>query len=114
MEDNQKPAIVMPVAAVREVLHSETFEIVSNPTPADIIQMLARMAQFANLFMAEALRSKVISAANPASAALMNSSATLEQGAIQLQQILNQQRQGAFAGVPGVGPGMGPQGPYRN
>jgi len=114
MDDSQdKPRIVMPLP-LKETLHSEEFAITSDPSPAEIVQMLARLAQFINLLMAECLRSKVISAANPASAALMNSSATLEQGAIQLQQLMQQRQQSAFSGVPGVPPGMGPQGPYRN
>lgn len=93
-----------------ELLHSEEFEVRSNPSPTAIINTMSRLAQFINLFMAEALRSKVISAANPASAGLMNASGTLEQGAIQLHALVQQQQQGAFAGP---GPQGSQSGPFR-
>lgn len=115
---NQPPAppsskIIIPDIAQHELLHSEEFSVRSNPSPTDIVNTMARLAQFINLFMAEALRSKVISAANPASAGLMNASGTLEQGAIQLRALVQQQQQGAFAG-PGVGgPQQGPAGSFR-
>ena len=106
------PRIIVPDIPQHELLHSEEFEVRSNPSPTDIFTMLARLARFCNLFMAEALRAQVISAANPASAALMNSSSTLEQGSIALRQLLQQQQQGAFAG-PGQQGQQGSAGPFR-
>lgn len=113
-QPTQPPAskIIIPDIPQHELLHSEEFSVRSNPSPTDIINVMARLAQFINLFMAEALRSKVISAANPASAGMMNASGTLEQGAIQLRALVQQQQQGAFAG-PGPQQPQGPAGPFR-
>lgn len=91
------------VISGKEPLYTDTFTVEPNPTPTDIVNTLARMAKFSNAYIAEALRSGVITAANPATAALMNSSATLEQGALQLQQILAQ-RSGFAGGPPPAGP----------
>lgn len=96
------------VISGKESIYSDTFTVESNPTAADIVNTLARMAKFSNAYIAEALRSGVISAANPATAALMNSSATLEQGALQLRQIMQQQT--GFSGAPPQGAPM----PFRS
>lgn len=95
MSENEKPTLI-----AKPVVLTETFVVEANPTPADIVNTLARLAAFINAYIAEALRSKVVSAANPASAAMMNSSATLEQGSLQLRQLIQQQRQGAFGAPP--------------
>ena len=97
-----KPTVPFPTSVAGVV---ETFAVQPNPTPTDVVNMLARLAAFINAYMAEALRSKVISAANPASAALMNSSSTLEQGSLQLRALIQQQQQGAFGGGTAPAPG---------
>lgn len=110
--DDQPRIVPSPAAlpSASDPLHTEEFVVPHNPSPNDIVQTLAHLAQFMNLFAAECLRSKVVSAANPATAALMNASAAVEQGGIQLLQLIRQQQQGAFAG-PGAGPQGAPQGP---
>lgn len=82
----------------KPAISSETFQVTENPAPADVVNTLARLAAFMNAYMAEALRCKVISALNPASGALMHASGTLEQGSIQLRQLI--QQQAGFAGGP--------------
>lgn len=107
--DDQNQANLRVISG-KEPIYSDTFTVEADPTATDIVNTLARLAKFANQYIAECLRSGVMSAANPASAALMNSSATLEQGALQLQQILAQRS--GFAGAQQATP-MAP-GPFRS
>ena len=113
--EDSKPRIVQPLP-VRESLLTESFDIHPNPTVDEIIRTMARMANFMNLLCAEALRSRVVTAANPSVMSMMNASANLEQGAQAQRQQLAMQAAGQFA-APGQGPGPGPGGhggaPFR-
>lgn len=122
MDEKQgnKPQIVPPAAtipadpiqaarATRETLLTETFDIHSDPSVDEIIRVMARLSNFMNLYVAEALRSRVVSAANPCTMAVMNAAANLEQGAQAQRQQLAMIAAGQFAGVPGAGgPGAPP------
>lgn len=88
----------------QRILNTEIFHVVANPTHQEIVQTMGRLAKFCNQFMAECLKSGALSAANPASAGMMNASTQLETGAVQLTQLLQQQ-----AGVITGGPQRVPQ-----
>jgi hypothetical protein len=110
MDDNQdnKPKLVpanRPLAAAPSPLLTETFEIQSNPPIDEIIRTMARLSNFCNLLCAEALRSRVVSAANPSTMAMMNAAANLEQGAMAQRQEMAMKA--AQAGGQFVGPGQG-------
>lgn len=113
---NPKTIIMPPLSAIdaERIVHTEVLQVVTNPEVKEIIQTLAVLAKFMNRFVAECLKSGVVSAANPATAALMNASATVEQGAIQLDQLAKQQS-GFVAPGQGGGRATGPgsAGPFR-
>lgn len=95
------------------VVYEHTATVLSKPTPKEIITEMALLAKFLNQLAAESLRSEVLSASNPAVAALFNASTQLESGGIALHQILQQQQTQGIA-VPGQGPaGQGGPGPRR-
>ena len=103
------PGVDNPTSAVDpRILAADTFLILRQPTPFEIIQTMARVAKFINKYAGNALTSEVISAANPAMAGMFNASAQLEQGAVQLQQLLMQQQQQAQANS-GLAVPQGPQ-----
>lgn len=112
--------ITMPPLSLidpERVLHTETFQVLAKPSPKEIIQAMALIAKFLNQYGAELLRSEVVSASNPAIVGVLQASSNLEQGAIQLQQLLQQQQQGGFVDPrqPGGGPTRqgGSGGPFR-
>lgn len=108
-----------------EPASSVEFAIPAKFTPKQIIEDMAKMAQFMNRYVGAMLTSGTLSAVNPATVGLMQASASLEQGATgQVQQLreLHAQQQamqgGGFVtgqGGPGGGPGGpgGPRGPQR-
>lgn len=123
--DDQKPRIIHPpsatspsaspsaAASTRPTLLTETFEVPSSPAPDELIRLAARLANFMNLLVAEALRSRVITAGQPIGMAFLNASAAMEGGALQQRQYLAQvamAQGGGFQGGPGGGmpPGMPP------
>lgn len=108
--EDSKPRIVQPFP-VRETLLTESFDIHSAPTPDELVRLMARMANFSNLLVAEALRSRNVTAASPAVMAMMNASANLEQGALAQRQQMAMQAAGQFAAPGQGGPGMPP--PFR-
>jgi len=117
--EENKPVAVMPAptptpaaASPRKSLLTETFEIMPNPSVDEIIRTMARMANFCNLYAAEALRARVVTAANPCVMALMNVAANLEQGAQAQRQQLAMAAAGQFVGGPPPGGGM-PGTPFR-
>lgn len=105
-----------PVIATQDVRksHSETFTIHDRPTPKEVIETMAKMAKFLNKMAVAILRDDngpaIVSAANPASNSILQSSATLETGAIQFHMLL--QQQGGLVGPPQGAPGGRP-GPVR-
>ena len=118
--DQNKPRIVPPpvaptsssAAPARQSLLVEQFEVLANPTGDELIRLAARMANFLNLLVAESLRSRVVTAAQPIPMAFLNASASMEQGALQQRQYLAQMaamQGGGFASPgQGGGPGMPP------
>jgi hypothetical protein len=130
MDDNQKekdskptlvarPSLVgnpaaSPASAAldpRDTLLTETFETRANPTIDEIIRTMARLANFINLYAAEALRSRVVTAANPSTQAMLNAAGNLENGAVaQRQELVMKaaQASGQFVGPGGPGPGAPP------
>lgn len=114
--DENKPRIVPPAstpaapqtatASTRTILLSEAFEVPANPTLDELIRTMARMANFCNLMAAECLRSRVVTASNPAVMATLNASANLEQGALQQRAQMQMAAAGQFA-APGQGGGGG-------
>lgn len=110
------PAAGSPaVAPAREVLLTETFEIPSGIGVDVMIRLAARMANFLNLLVAESLRSRNVTAAQPMPMAFLNASAAIESGALQQRQYLAQMaamQGGGFVG-PGGGPGGPPPGGFR-
>lgn len=112
-------ASVAPSSTARQPLLAETFEVLPNPTPDELIRLAARMANFLNLLTAEALRSRNVTAAQPTPMSFLNASAALETGAIQQRQYLAQmaamQGGGFVGGGPqgGPPPGMPPGGGFR-
>lgn len=111
---NPKTITMPPLSAVDSdrILYTDILQVVAKPEPKEIVQTLARLAKFMNKFVAECLQSEVVSAANPATAALMNASATVEQGAIQLDQLAKQQS-GFVAPGQGAGGIKTSGGPFR-
>ena len=91
----------------REPILSETFEVLPNPSLDEVIRVMAKAANFFNLYAAEALRSRLVTASNPAPMAILNAAANLEQGAIaqRQQQAMQAQGQGFAAPPPGMPPG---------
>ena len=93
--------------------HSETFTIHDRPTPKEVIETMARMSKFLNKIAVALLRDDmgpaIVSAANPASNAILQSSATLEQGAIQFHMLIQQQGGLVAPGQPVAGGRPGPQ-----
>ena len=113
-QDNAKiaavPAPASTAAAPAPAL-TETLQLSASPTVPEIIRLMAKAANFLNMAAGELLRTRVVTASNPATVGLMQAAANLEQGAqAQQQQVMMQQAQ-AFGG----GPQGGPQGvpPYR-
>jgi hypothetical protein len=117
--DSNKPRIVPPATANPTTsapsrpspLLAETFEVPSSPTPDELIRTMARLANYLNLLCAEALRSRVVSAANPSVMSMMNASTNLEQGAIAERQQMAMRAQGGgqqFVGPGGQGGGVPP------
>jgi hypothetical protein len=95
-----------------------TFTVPEKFTPKQVIEDMAKHAQFLNKYTGALLTSGVLSAANPATAGLLQASATLEQAATQQVQQLHQlmaQQQAMGGGLVGPGQGgpQGPQGPQR-
>lgn len=101
----------------RSPLLVETFEVLPSPTIDEIVRLMARMANFCNLYAAEALRARIVTASNPSVMAMLNASANLEQGAIAQRQQQAMAAQGQFAapgqGGPGPGGPMGGPPPFR-
>lgn len=90
----------VPSSRVKRV---EAFEIVEQPTPEEVMKLMARVAKMLNHYVSEVLRTELLSCANPATNALCNASATLETGAIQFQMLLQQQsgfQRGPAPGMP--------------
>jgi hypothetical protein len=102
-----------PIIAIPDsrVAYEETFTIHKKPTPKEIIDLMAHLAKFLNKFAVELLRDDngpaIVSAANPAPNAVLQSSATLETAAIQFAGLV-QQQQGLIGGAQ-VARGGGPQ-----
>jgi len=117
MDDNQenRPKIVPPIPLpTHESLLTETFEIHANPTIDEVVRLMARLANFLNLHVAESLRARIVTAAQPAPMAMLNAAATLEAGAIQQRQYLVAMAQGqgtGFAAPGGPGGGIPPGAP---
>ena len=95
-----------------------TFSVPEKFTPKQVIEDMAKLSQYLNKYVGALLTSGVLSAANPATAGMLQASATLEQAAIQqaqqIQQLIQQQQAmgGGLVG-PGQGGPQGPQGPQR-
>src|SRR5208283_5212164 len=87
-EENGPRIIPPPPATARQPLLTETFDILPNPTADELIRLMARLANFLNLLAAESLRSRVVTAAQPAPMSMLNAAATLEQGAMGQRQYL--------------------------
>jgi hypothetical protein len=109
LNDEHRPRIIStppaaPAPKERKVLREETFEVIENATPKDVITLMARVAKLLNHHIADILRSELVGCANPGSNAMSNASAALEQGAIQFEMLIRQQQQNAFAGPGGPQP----------
>jgi hypothetical protein len=104
------PTSATPAVPARQQLLVEQFEVPANPAPDELIRTMARLANYLNLLCAEALRSRVVSAANPSVMSMMNASANLEQGAIAERQQMAMRAQGGgqFAAPGGQGGGVPP------
>jgi hypothetical protein len=117
-EKEKSSRIVIPIAPAADqstILLTETFEVRASPTIDEVIRTMARLANFLNLYAAEALRARIVTAANPATPSLMSAAQNLEQGAMAQRQELAMRAQGQFVG-PGGGPGPGGMpgaGPFR-
>src|SRR5665213_3906588 len=102
---------IIAAAALRKE-HSETFTIHDRPTPKEVIDTMAKMAKFLNKMAVAILRDDngpaIVSAANPASNAILQSSACLETGAVQFHMLVQQQGGLVGPGAPQPHPG-GPQ-----
>lgn len=96
--------VTAPAPKERRILREESFEVIENATPKDIITLMARTAKLLNHVLADCLGSELVGCANPATNSMSNASAALEQGAIQFEMLLRQQQQGAFAGPGGPMP----------
>jgi hypothetical protein len=93
--------------SARTPLLTESFEVLPSPTPDELIRLMARMANYMNLLVAEALRARNVTAANPSVMSMMNASANLEQGAQAERQVMAMRAQGQFVGGGPGGPGGG-------
>ena len=113
MKLEPKPAAPSEPANPAAVTHA--FAIPEKFTPKQVIEDMAKLAQYLNKYTGALLSSGVLSAANPATAGLLQASATLEtaatQQAQQIQQLM-QQQQAMGGGLVGPGQG-GAQGPQR-
>ena len=102
------PVITIPGNPV----HSVTLSISAKPSPQEVIKSMAEVAKFLTKLAVEILRDDkgtpaMVSPANPAPNAMLQSAATLETGAIQFDALVKQQ-----AGL--IGPqAAGPQGRFR-
>lgn len=106
-----KPQIVPPAGAATPAVEADPvlrveFVVPQNPTIQQVIRLHAQIAEFLNAFVAEALRSKVVSAGTPTTQGAMQASAALEQSAQQVQAMIQQrmmpQQQGPPPGMPPI------------
>lgn len=102
--ENMPRIITVPSPKERRVLREETFEVIENATPKDVITLMARTAKLLNHYIADVLRSELVGCANPGSNAMSNASAALEQGALQFEMLVRQQQGQPFAGPGGPAP----------
>ena len=104
---------VMPAAPDPRKGYSETFIIHDRPTSKEVIETMAHIAKFLNKMAVALLRDdlgpSIVSAANPASNSILQSSATLEMGAIQFHALIQQQGGLVAPGQPVAGGRPGPE-----
>jgi len=83
------------------VVDTVTIEILATPNPSQIIKFMATLAKALNRQVGLVLAAELMSAANPACAGMCNAGASLESGAMQLDQLLKQMaaQQQAQAGM---------------
>ncbi len=95
------------------VLATTPVDILAMPTPAQVIKFMATCAKLINRQVGVVLANESMTAANPACQGMVAAGSALEQGAMQLDQLLRQlaaqQQQAAGLTMPGQG-GAGPQG----
>jgi hypothetical protein len=94
-----------PLTIEGNAVATETLTLTANPTPKQVIEIMAKTARFLQRTAVEILSEKdgkmaMVSAANPAANALLQSAATLETGAMQFDALCKQQ-----AGM--IAPGQG-------
>lgn len=84
-----------PVIVEGNALHSVTLTISQKPTPVEVIKSMAEVAKFLTKLAVEILSERggpaMVSPANPAPNAMLQSAATLETGAIQFDALVKQQ-----------------------
>ena len=104
-----------PITIEGNAIATETLTLTANPTPKQIIEIMAKTARFLQRTAVEILSEKdgkmaMVSAANPAPNALLQCAATLENGAMQFDALVKQQ-----GNLIGPGQARGPQRtPFQN
>ena len=83
------------------------FEVPAKPSCQQVIKLMAENAKMINKMIAQVTTTELLSAANPALAALFNASAQLESGAMQLHQLVEQHKAMQQGGLVGPGGGGG-------
>ena len=85
-----------PLTIEGNAIATETLTLPTNPTPKQVIEIMAKVAKFLTKTAVEILsehdgKPAMVSPANPAPNSMLQSAATLETGAIQFDMLIQQQ-----------------------